>query len=77
MKELMLCGHPVRVDDQDMICITDIWKASGSEQKNRPKYFLENVQTRQLARLMEKGGITPFYTILGRHGLRLNKLGQS
>lgn len=68
MKELMLCGHPVRVDDNGYFCLTDIWKATGGEDKNRPKDFLRNDKTKEFVDVLEKGEISPFYTTLGRQG---------
>lgn len=68
MKELMLCNHPVRVDDQGYFCLTDIWKGLGSANKIRPKYFFENDKTQEYVRHLEKGGNPPFYIAKGRKG---------
>ena len=68
MKELMLCGHPVRVDDQDYFCLTDIWKATGKEHRNRPNVFLRNEKTKEYVAILEKAGKSAFYTIKGRNG---------
>lgn len=68
MKELMLCGHHIRVDDQGYLCLTDIWKGLGSVDKLRPKFFFENDKTKEYIRHLEKGGYPPFYAIRGRNG---------
>ncbi len=71
MKSLMLCGQPVRViheDGVDYFCLTEIWKATGGEDKNRPKEFLRNDKTKDFIDVLEKGGYPPFYKTVGRQG---------
>ena len=68
MKELMLCGHPVRVDDQGLLCLTDIWIASGRDEKNKPSNFLRNDKTQEYISYLEKSLYRAFYTVKGRNG---------
>ena len=68
MNEVTLCGMPVRVDEDGLICLTDMWKASGGDNKNRVKYFLDNDQTLAFMRVVEKGGNPPFKKTVGRNG---------
>ena len=66
MKDLTLCGHIVRVNDDGFVSLTDMWKASGETNKSRPKYFLENEQTKAFIKaLSAKGGNPPLTVIKG------------
>ena len=40
MKSIQLCGKAVRVDEDGLVCLTDMWKASGAQPKHRPNNFL-------------------------------------
>lgn len=68
MKELMLCGHPVRVDDQDMVCITDVWRAIGKLDKNRPNLFLQNSKIKDFADELSIEGNPSIRKASGRYG---------
>ena len=46
MKNIYLNDYPVRVDEDDFICLTDIWKATGSVHGNEPSRFLELKRTK-------------------------------
>ncbi|WP_257294473.1 KilA-N domain-containing protein [Endozoicomonas sp. YOMI1] len=66
MKNLTLCGQIVRVNDDGFVSLTDMWKASGEANKTRPKYFLENEQTKAFVEALKcKGGIPPLTIIKG------------
>lgn len=64
---LTVFNSPIRVKD-NLYCLTDLYRASGSNQKHRPKYFLANRQTKELIEVIQKGGITPIMTKGGRSG---------
>ena len=32
---VLLCGHKVRINEDGLISLTDMWKASGEKQKNK------------------------------------------
>ncbi len=53
MKEVLLCDKTVRVDDNGMICLTDMWKASGQLDENQPSHFLRNSKTKAYIRALE------------------------
>ena len=64
----MLQDHPVRVDKDGYFCLTDIWRATGREHRNRPNVFLRNDKTRDYIAVLEKAGKSAFYTVPGRNG---------
>ena len=48
MKNIELSGKTIRLDENGLICLTDIWKASGGQQKNKPATkFLNNESTKR------------------------------
>ena len=59
MTELIVCETYIRQDDEGRYCLNDLHRASGEEQRHRPKYWLANRQTKALAREIEKGGNPP------------------
>ncbi len=69
MKNIILCDKSVRVDEHDnFICITDLWKSSGEQNKHKPKYFLDNEKTIEFIDILKvKGGIPPLRTINDGH----------
>ena len=54
MNDLMISGHNVKVDDQGMVSLTDMWKASGSANRNRPRFFIENDKTEAFLKALDK-----------------------
>ena len=67
LKTVDLCDIPVRVDGE-MVCLTDMRRASGSERKNRAVEFLRNDKTAAFVSVLEKVGNPTFYTESGRNG---------
>lgn len=51
-------------------CLNDVHKASGEDQKHRPKYWLENAHTQALVSEAEKGGFPPVSVNAERYGER-------
>lgn len=48
-------GHPVRLDSQGRLSLTDMWKATGGEDRNHPSKWLANKRTQGLvAKLKER-----------------------
>lgn len=68
MNELIMIGEVVvNVDSEGRYCLNDLHKAGGEKQKDRPKYWLENKDTKELIEVLyEDGGIPP---ILAKQGL--------
>ena len=66
MKDLKLNGHVVHVNDDGFVSLTDMWKASGGNNRNRPKYFLENDKTVAFIKaLSAEGGNPPLVSSKG------------
>ncbi|QQJ34829.1 KilA-N domain-containing protein [Salmonella enterica subsp. enterica serovar Krefeld] len=62
MKAITLFNTPIRVDESGMICLTDMWKASGKSESESPYHYLRNKQTKEfLSRAGEKPRICGFY----------------
>ncbi len=68
VKELELCGQMVRVDADGLVSLTDMWKASGGEQKNKPVFFLTNAKTKEYMDSLEKVGNPTFKKTVGKNG---------
>ncbi|SPX22953.1 KilA-N domain-containing protein [Escherichia coli] len=47
MKSLTLFNQPIRVAEDGMICLTDMWKASGKSESESPYHYLRNKQTKE------------------------------
>lgn len=60
---LVIANVGIKQDEAGRYCLNDFHKASGSEQKHRPKYWLESSQTNELIAELEQelseGGIPP------------------
>lgn len=55
--QLSIDGIGIRTDTFGRFCLNDLHKASGSQEKNKPKFFLENKQTQELVQELTEGGI--------------------
>lgn len=56
-KGIEIDGNFIRQDQYGRFCVNDLHKASGSAQKNQPRYFLENKQTQALIEALIDSGI--------------------
>lgn len=54
MKAITLFNTPIRVDESGMICLTDMWKASGKSESESPYHYLRNKQTKEFLAELEK-----------------------
>ena len=59
MTELVICETFIRQDEDGRYCLNDLHRASGDEQRHRPKYWLANRQTKAMAAELAIGGIPP------------------
>jgi hypothetical protein len=56
---ITLCNTAIRQDLDGRFCLNDLYKAAGSHQKHRPKYWLESQQTKDLIAVLSDGGKPP------------------
>jgi len=56
---LTIANTPIRQDLDGRYCLNDLHESSGGHQKHRPKYWLQNQQTKDLVAEIEIGGISP------------------
>lgn len=60
---LNISNISISQDEMGRYCLNDLHQASGGDQKHRPKYWLENQQTKELIDLLNsaisEGGIPP------------------
>ncbi|EKH1345623.1 KilA-N domain-containing protein [Escherichia coli] len=62
MKSLTLFNQPIRVGDDGMICLTDMWKASGKSDAESPYHYLRNKQTKEFLVELEKNHESVVFT---------------
>ena len=69
MKSLTLCNKTVCVNDEGMVSLTDMWKASGGKQSKEPRKFLIINSTKLLIENLENRlGTDPVVVAQGRYG---------
>lgn len=68
MKAITLFNTPIRVDESGMICLTDMWKASGKSESESPYHYLRNKQTKEFLAELEKNHESVVFTERGVHG---------
>lgn len=59
MSNLIIANVGICQDNEGRYSLNDLHRASGGEQKHRPKYWLENQQTADLINELSKGGNPP------------------
>ena len=66
-KTIEIDGAVIRQDQYGRYCLNDLHKASGGNQKDQPRYFLENKQTQDLVQALTDSGIplSPIEVIRG------------
>lgn len=64
MKSLTLFNQPIRVGEDGMICLTDMWKASGKSDAESPYHYLRNKQTKEFLAELEKNHESVVFTAL-------------
>ncbi len=65
MKAITLFNTPIRVDESGMICLTDMWKASGKSESESPYHYLRNKQTKEFLAELEKNHESVVFTERG------------
>lgn len=68
MKSLTLFNQPIRVGEDGMICLTDMWKASGKSDAESPYHYLRNKQTKEFLAELKKNHESVVLTTRGVHG---------
>lgn len=62
MKSLTLFNQPIRIGEDGMICLTDMWKASGKSESESPYHYLRNKQTKEFLAELEKNHESVVFT---------------
>lgn len=68
MQALKLLDTHVRIDQEGMICLTDMWKASGKSESESPYHYLRNKQTKEFLTELEKNHESVVFTERGVKG---------
>lgn len=58
--QIIISDIIIHQDEEGRYSVNDLHKASGGEQRHRPKYWLESQQTKELIEAIIKGGNPPF-----------------
>lgn len=58
-------NRPVRLDSLERLSLTDMWKACGAEQRNKPKEWLPNKSAKRLYSLLLQRGNSPLESATG------------
>ena len=56
---LVIGDFSIRQDEDGRYCLNDLHKASGGQDRHKPKYWTGLIQTKELVQEVCKGGITP------------------
>ena len=68
VSQVQLCGKQVRIDEEGMVSLTDMWKASGGKSNSKVNDFLRLDKTSDFIRVVEKAGNPAIRKIAGRRG---------
>ncbi|EKM0528590.1 KilA-N domain-containing protein [Cronobacter turicensis] len=68
MKAIHLFNTPIRVDRDVMICLTDMWRASGKSASESPYHYLRSKQTKAFLAELEKNHESVVFTVRGVNG---------
>nr|WP_315043289.1 KilA-N domain-containing protein [uncultured Moraxella sp.] len=65
MQQLMISNQVISQDKNGFFSLNDLHKASGSENKHKPSYFMSNQQTRELIQAIESENQIAYHTVKG------------
>ena len=67
MKDLTLCGHIVRINDEGFVSLTDMWKASGGKRSKEPGKFLSRKDAKDYIAELNTQNLGGLKILKGRH----------